>query len=217
MNNMEYVEPEYFPENMPMTLKRMYRDNFEAAVVEYFGEYGIDAIAAIMGHARHESAGTFHPQQPQIIGSGDSRRFAKPGEGKAFGPLQFEEGSHETVYREWVKQNGLKDSSRSRVAYLHSTIFEKDSLGQKHLGAGNARRIQKALQGSPDAEGTIADVLGYRFLKAKEYQPKEWFQKKYPNTWEQEMEESARRLKTRNEKIEAEQRFYNVRTIDFGD
>ena len=211
---MEYVEPNYMPEDMPQYIRRGYRENFEEAVKEFFGEYGIEAMSAIMGHARHESAGTFHPQQPQIIGSGDSRRFAKPGEGKAFGPLQFEEGSHETVYREWVKQNGLRDSSRSRVAYLHSTIFEKDSLGQKHLGAGNARRIQKALEGSPDAEGTIADVLGYRFLKAKEYQPKEWFQEKFPNTWEQEMEESAKRLKVRNEKIEAERRFYT--TIKFG-
>lgn len=211
---MEYVEPNYMPEDMPQYIRRGYRENFEEAVKEFFGEYGIEAMSAIMGHARHESAGTFHPQQPQIIGSGDSRRFAKPGEGKAFGPLQFEEGSHETVYREWVKQNGLKDSSRSRVAYLHSTIFEKDSLGQKHLGAGNARRIRKALEGSPDAEGTIADVLGYRFLKAKEYQPKEWFQERFPNTWEQEMEESAKRLKVRNEKIEAERRFYT--TIKFG-
>ena len=214
---MEYVEPNYMPEDMPQFVKRGYRENFEAAVKEFFGDYGVEAMAAIMGHARHESAGTFHPQQPQVIGSGENRRFAKPGEGFAFGPLQFEEGSHEAVYRNWVKEKGLKDSSRSRVAYLHSTIFEKGSLGQNHLGAGNAKRIQLALQGDPNAEGSIADVLGFRFLKAKEYQPKEWFQKKYPNTWQQEMEESAKRLKIRNEKIEAERRFYNKIKIDFGD
>lgn len=214
---MEYVEPEYFPEDMPMPLKRSYRENYEAAVLEYFGEYGVDAVAAFMGHARHESAGTFHPQQPQIIGSGENRRFAKPGEGFAFGPMQFEEGTHEGVYQQWRKENDLKDSSRSRVAYIHSTIFEKGSLGQNLLGAGNAAAIRKALKKDPTAKRNIADAIGYRFLKAKEYQPKEWFQKKYPNTWQQEMEKSAERLKARNEKIEAEQRFYNVRTIDFGD
>lgn len=216
---MVYNPPSELPHKMPPSDRRSNREDFEAAVIKYFGEYGEGAVSAIMGHARHESAGTFHPNLPQVIGKGETLRYAKAGEGYAWGPLQFEEKAHEGVYQTWRTKNKLKDTNDSRVRYLKSSIFEKNSLGMNQMGYGNAKAIRQALQSKED-HVVIGGLIGERFLRAAEYQSEDWFKKTYGSSWQSERKQALKRRAAREEMIQQESVFYQ-RTgrvkVDFGD
>ena len=94
------------------------------------------AIVALMANIDVETGGSFDYQQRQYGG------------GPGYGLFQIEDGGDlRDGYDQFLKEEGRKDSAKSQIDYVIETLYGKY---QNIPGAGHARRVRNAFEGTPE-------------------------------------------------------------------
>ena len=117
-------------------------------VLEQLQSYELppNVIAGVMGNIDVETGGTFDPSTKQVKGNG-------------YGLFQFD--FLKPYYKEWLKQNKMKDTAESQVDFFVDTIYGKS---QDILGRKNARNLRQALSSASSPE-EAAKVLSEGWFK----------------------------------------------------
>ena len=114
------------------------------SVRKYFGKNPA-VEAALYGNSLVETGGTYKHDQKQHGGNG-------------YGVFQFD--FHRPYYRDFLRDEGLEDSTDSQVKYVYENIYGNQ---QNILGAGNAKKVREAFK-SDDPE-YVSDRFMEVFLR----------------------------------------------------